>query len=443
MSALSIVGCTECSTLNYGIENAQMIASHRIFLDRENPRVEKPFETEDQAIAWLCENEDVLTLAKDIREIGPNPLELVAVMKKGNNSYIALEGNRRVCALMLLNDPDRAPSGYKDRFHAVAEGWTPVKELFCVQFPNRDFVQVWLDRIHGGKDGGRGRSSWSSDVKTRRTQTASSRSNKLPLSLLDYGVAQGLIAENDRKGKLAIMQRFSSNPVFKNMLGIKQADDGFSTELPKADFDKLLGKLLMDMVSQDDFKAHKYNKNQVEEYANSQLAAVETSGKRQEAVPLSVTDNSSPATSSPSRPSPPTKIAHSQSLENDLVKLGNYKLRRLYYSLTKLSAKDHCPLLYVGFWSLVECLTALDGRNSKTDFTSYLSPQRLQDMGLGDKNKTRAMRDALSRVSAFGNGTKHDGEAAGFNSEQLVNDFQVVEKLLKKLVAEILAKPAH
>lgn len=424
--------------MKYGIENAQMIASNRVFLDRENPRVEKPFDTEDQAIAWLCDNEDVLTLAKDIREIGPNPLELVAVMKKGSNSYIALEGNRRVCALMLLNDPDRAPSEYRDRFRAISDGWTAVQELFCVQFPSRASVQVWLDRIHGGKDGGRGRSNWSSDVKTRRTQTISSRSNKLPLDLLDYGVQHGLIADGDRRGKLAIMQRFSSNPVFKNMLGLRQTNEGFSTELPREDFDKLIGKLLEDMIEKK-FKAHNFNKESVESYINSELAEVETSGRRQPAISMSVTGAPEPIKSTPSKPSAPTKIAHSQSLEDDLAKLGNYKLRRLYYSLTKLSAKDHCPLMYVAFWSLIECLTALSGRNSGTDFTSYLSPQKLEKLGLGDKQKTRSIRHALSHVAAVGNGTKHDGEAAGFNSEQLINDFQVVEKVLKKLVAEILS----
>ena len=102
--------------MSYGIENAEMIKSHRVFLDLENPRVPVPFQDEDEAIAWLCDNEDVLTLARDIHDIGPNPLELVAVMKRGSNAFVALEGNRRVCAIHLLNDPARAPSQYRDRF---------------------------------------------------------------------------------------------------------------------------------------------------------------------------------------------------------------------------------------------------------------------------------------------------------------------------------------
>ena len=41
----------ECATLSYGIENAEMIKSHRVFLDLENPRVPVPFQDEDEAIA--------------------------------------------------------------------------------------------------------------------------------------------------------------------------------------------------------------------------------------------------------------------------------------------------------------------------------------------------------------------------------------------------------
>ena len=68
--------------MSYGIENAEMIKSHRVFLDLENPRVPVPFQDEDEAIAWLCDNEDVLTLARDIHDIGPNPKSYSASRSK-------------------------------------------------------------------------------------------------------------------------------------------------------------------------------------------------------------------------------------------------------------------------------------------------------------------------------------------------------------------------
>jgi len=423
--------------LSYGIENAEMIKSHRVFLDLENPRVPVPFQDEDEAIAWLCDNEDVLTLARDIHDIGPNPLELVAVMKRGSNAFVALEGNRRVCAIHLLNDPARAPSQYRDRFKALSESWTPVKELFCVPFENRASVQVWLDRLHGGKDEGRGRSSWGSDVKTRRTKTSSSRSNQLPLALLDYGEENGLISKEHRKSKLAIIQRFSTNPIFRATLGISQTPEGFATDLPKADFDKLLGRLLSDVIEKG-FTAHKFNSDKVVEYTNTDLGRVPVSGGKVEPHKISGGEIKSKGPSGPSKPASPTKLRFSQSLQDQLFELGNYKLRKLHYSLTKLSAKDHTPLLYVGLWSLVECLSSLHGRNARTDFTSYLNGQRLEGLGLGDKQHTRSLRRAIQNISELGNGTKHDGEAAGFSHEQLINDFQVVQKLLKKLVQDCI-----
>ena len=88
----------------------------RIFLDLENSRHE-PYENEAEVIDYLCRYENVFPLAKDIVQHGGNPLELLAVIpddagdsaKGGKPSYIVAEGNRRLCALKLLDDPERAP----------------------------------------------------------------------------------------------------------------------------------------------------------------------------------------------------------------------------------------------------------------------------------------------------------------------------------------------
>ncbi|MCK0096704.1 hypothetical protein MWU60_14075 [Yoonia sp. F2084L] len=254
--------------------------------------------------------------------------------------------------------------------------------------------------------------------------------------MIDYGVDNGLISADDSKAKLAIVQRFSSNPVFKNMLGLTGSSSGFSSTIPKEDFDKLLGQLFEDIVGKE-FKAHQFNKTRVESYVNDDLAKVGVSGQRQDPEVLFGSGGRSASGTKPTKPKVLTKISHSLKLEDGLSKLGNYKLQKLYYSLTKVSAKDHCPLMYVGFWSLVECLTALDGRDPKTSFTSYLSALRLAEMGFGNKDKTKFLRTALGRVAEFGNGTKHDGEAAGFAYEQLINDSKVIEKLLVELVNRV------
>lgn len=86
----------------------------KLKLDTENPRL--PSEYSDQAtiIQYLLENEKVENLAKDIAQRGANPFDMIGVLKnpenEGDDEYIILEGNRRICALMLLNNPDLAPN---------------------------------------------------------------------------------------------------------------------------------------------------------------------------------------------------------------------------------------------------------------------------------------------------------------------------------------------
>jgi hypothetical protein len=51
----------------------------RIFLDLDNPR-HVPFTSEDEVIEYLCDKEDVWPLARDITNIGLNPLERFALV---------------------------------------------------------------------------------------------------------------------------------------------------------------------------------------------------------------------------------------------------------------------------------------------------------------------------------------------------------------------------
>lgn len=193
----------------------------RIFLDHENPRHE-PYETQAEVIAYLCKDEYVLKLAKDIAQHGLNPLELLAIIPiKGKDTFMSAEGNRRMCALKLLNDPDLAPPNQRKKFKKLAKIWVPIAEVPTVEFKDRSEINLWLDRIHNGPAGGIGRKSWTSDQKSRHS---GDRKNKLALALLDYAEAKGIISSVDRKGKLTTVQRFLSNVVLRNTLGIDQSN---------------------------------------------------------------------------------------------------------------------------------------------------------------------------------------------------------------------------
>ena len=60
----------------------------------------------------LLGKEKVRKLAEDIATKGISPLDRLGVTAhpKVNDSYVAVEGNRRLCALKLLADPEKAPT---------------------------------------------------------------------------------------------------------------------------------------------------------------------------------------------------------------------------------------------------------------------------------------------------------------------------------------------
>jgi hypothetical protein len=164
----------------------------RIFLYEENPRHE-PIESEPEIIEHLCKDEQVYNLARSISEFGPNPLDLLGLVQikgsGGKKSYQAWEGNRRVCAIKLLNDPDRAPAHLRKDFARLSaeSGQVPIKKINSVVFDDHDDLKFWMGIIHDGAQAGVGRLSWDAQQKARHFGVSSR--NRLALAVLDAAEA--------------------------------------------------------------------------------------------------------------------------------------------------------------------------------------------------------------------------------------------------------------
>lgn len=415
------------------IASAKMIQVDRIFLDLKNPRHE-PFEDQSQAIEYLCREERVFELARDIAENGLNPLELFALLKESKSSYVVAEGNRRMCAIMLLRDPELAPAKVRSKFQALSENWTPIDELFSVVMETREEVTLWLDRIHAGFNEGKGRRSWNSVQKTRNNGTSK---NTLALSLLDLGVKKGFLTEEDTKGRLTTVENFSANPLVKDALGITKSDPiKVSTTLPSEDFDLVFEKFMKDVATKTITTRRQRGKVGYENYANELRRIEGLSGDRVELHSADRAKQTKRSKKTLKKPTKQTKIVPVEEISTALADIPNYKLEKLYYSLVSLSTTDHTPLLSVGVWAFFETLTAANGRNN-TDFFAFLSKSKLQSLGFASNQKVLA--EVVKRFAEFGNTTKHHASSAAFNGEQLINDFETVKELIIELAKN--AKP--
>ena len=421
-------------------EIIQEIPIARLFLQFDNPRFEA-VENEDEAIERLCLDENVYPLATDIVEEGLNPLEYFAMVPvdsakrlTAKSSFYVAEGNRRLCAIKLLNDPDRAPAKFKKPFQKLAENWEPISSVPGVVFHDQKRLRTWLDRLHGGEIGGIGRKSWNSEQKQR---FAGEGRNQLAQSILDYAEDRGLITKDQRKGKLTTVQRFMSNQLLREAIGIDASDlSNIKITRPADEVDKLLSIFFGDLLNGEKVNSRK-NKPQIVEYSREIVSETELSGERH--PPRSLGGKKSDASKRSKRkkvPPPPENkyIAHEIEISESLERLDNYKLRSLYHSITDIELKGHCPLIAVGVWSFFETMSAVAGRKNSTDFVAFFSKTKLQSYGLSGQAKP--IRSALGRIQEFGNHTKHHPISAAFNGEQINNDMATLKDLVIKCLEE-------
>lgn len=410
----------------------------RIFLDQENPR-HKPYETQGEVIDYLCNHESILSLARDIVENGLNPIEQFALIPdeeadESASTYIVAEGNRRICALKLLHDPDLAPPKLRKGFSLAADGWPGIGPLPCVAFEDRDAVDLWLTRIHDGEQGGIGRRKWSADQSARHS---GSDKDKLALKVLDYAEKKGLISADERKGTLTTVTRYMTKAPVQAALGIDASDlNKIRITKREDDFDALLSKFLGDLAS-----GHVNSRAKGVEVFKAygrELGAIKVPGEG-EVVPalLDLNQAAKQATRRRTKIKPRSTLTHEHEIMDGLKALGSQKLVSLYNSITMVPLNPHAPLIAVGAWAFFESLSAKAGRGEKQDFPSYFDKNRRAIYGLPTGKDSKAVTEALKHVAASGDVTKHDGTAALFNGEQLANDMDTLKDLILKCIGDI------
>lgn len=244
----------------------------KIYLDNDNPRHD-PIDNEPEIVAHLIAHEKVKNLAADIAKRGTSPLERLAAIPHSvaKSSFIAVEGNRRVCALKLLADPDKAPEDHRSFFRNLASKMeAPPKTLEVVEFDDRESARQWIELRHDGEQDGVGTRSWRAAQKARFSQqgSASSNPNAQTILLLDYAAKRGLVT-NDERDQLSVttLTRFLSNPVFRNVLGLANAKD-LSIIVPQEEFDRAVEKFLRDAIEGKESGVHsRTSKQDREDYS--------------------------------------------------------------------------------------------------------------------------------------------------------------------------------
>lgn len=232
---------------------------NKLHFDPQNPR-RNPMEDEAEIRQVLCEDEGVVQLATHIAAHGLNPLARIAVIDhpKLAGHYIVPEGNRRLCALQLLRDPQRAPTpSARKNFDRLSKGgWSVPDKLEAVWFKNRKEADPWLSVNHEGEQGGIGTVAWGAAEKARfnrsgsHTSTRPKNPNAQSLSLVEYALKRGLITpEQQALVSLTTLTRYL--PSVRAALALLNSED-CTTNADPTQFDAALRRFLYDAVPTGD-----------------------------------------------------------------------------------------------------------------------------------------------------------------------------------------------
>lgn len=232
---------------------------NKLHFDPMNPRGEP--EDDEEKIRFLYGGqEETKVLAAHIAENGQNPLDRLAIVAhpKLPGHYVVREGNRRLCAMQLLRDPQRAPSAAtRKAFERLAESGRKIPDLIqAVFFNEKPKARIWMSVKHEGPQGGLGTLTWGATQKVRfnkEGETGTTRPknpNRQAETLLTYAVSKGLITAEERK-LISITTITRYLPSVRSALALLNNED-CTTNAITSEFDKVLKRFLKDALESAD-----------------------------------------------------------------------------------------------------------------------------------------------------------------------------------------------
>lgn len=156
-----------------------------LLLNPENPRFD-PVKHQTETISAMVKDqkEKLSTLAKHIINNGLNPTDIILV-RPYQNQWLVLEGNRRVTALKLVNEPDLVPSQYAklkrdfQKLNAVLDKGL-LEHILCVVIEDTALANKWIRLKHTGENDGAGTVRWDGQQTSRfSAQTSGNVDNRI------------------------------------------------------------------------------------------------------------------------------------------------------------------------------------------------------------------------------------------------------------------------
>ena len=333
-------------------------------LDTSNPRIEEK-QTQIEALQAILDDQGskIVELAEDISVYGMNPIDRFLVLfDSEDDKYIALEGNRRIAALQILNNPTLLdevviPEKYQKRLKLAAVNFDAedVEPLDAVDVESREKAKRWIRLRHTGENKGRGIVQWTGVQSARYAE-----SRIVPI--IDFINAHSedenspIIAPNF---PITTLERILDNPQVRKTLGIEIDDGRFQTTAAPEEIIKPLKKIAEDLNSKsikvDDIKTAEKQLEYVNGLGKANLPDKTKSiqAEQFEVLAKQVTKSNS-IPKPPVPPSKPQKPRAKLVPSSFSITISNHKIASLLHDLRRLSVSSYTVSVSIGLRVFIE-----------------------------------------------------------------------------------------
>lgn len=293
-----------------------------LILDLRNPRLGSTSSQSDAlaSIVGLSPGH-FRNLMESIRDDGLDPGDsLYVIPSDDGEDSVVLEGNRRVSALKVLNNPDilagtDLPESTKKLLVREAIGFerSKVEPIRCVRFDSREEANDWIRRRHTGVAGGEGRITW----KPLEIQRFSS--DYTTIDVIDFigrnaGYSKGEWEKAEsalRGGKSTNITRLMESAVAQAHLGITvQAEPSRKTPVlgVEPDWAVQVLKRVVDDILRNKVNSRTLNTaTDIEKYFANLPSELQPGPERAAATPTAFRDISLPGSQAKPSQKPPLK----------------------------------------------------------------------------------------------------------------------------------------
>jgi hypothetical protein len=340
-----------------------------LLIDTDNPRIEEIHLDQQEALRAIAAHQKakLTALAQDIVEHGTDPSNLPVVMPSpvNDDEYIVLEGNRRIAALKILENPDliagAVDNALFERFKKLSEQYliSTIDMITCVVVDARAEANHWIFLRHTGENKGAGIVRWGGAETARFRQRGGKK--ELHLQVLDFLEGRGEIeAEVRKKVPVTSLKRLLSSPYVRTKLGIDSSNGNLVTRLDDDEVAKGLRRMVKDLADGTIRTKDIYTKEDRIRYIDtlSPNDLPDTSkvvgGFRTLGAALPTQPEGIPSTR-PTRRGKPSGKQRSNLIPRGIVlSIGQSRINDIYYELRRLDLELFCNAVSVLFRVFLE-----------------------------------------------------------------------------------------